>query len=207
MFIAVDGIDGSGKSALVRGIAAVLAPLHPLTTKEPTDASFWGRRLRRSAKEGRLPRETELDYFHKDRLQHIATVIRPALERGQIVITDRYVDSTLAFQADSAEEADVLYEGYLGAGILRPDITIILRCTVSQGLQRIRRRDKGCLSTFESDEVQRRAKEIYESRSGTHYRFIDASGTEDDTLRQAVHVLKEHDGTRHDILHHLEQRF
>ena len=132
MFIAVDGIDGSGKSTLVRGIAAVLAPLDPLTTKEPTDASFWGRRLRTSAREGRLPRSTEIEYFHKDRLHHIATVIRPALERGRIVITDRYVDSTLAFQAASADEADRLYETYLGTEILRPDITMILRCTVSQ---------------------------------------------------------------------------
>jgi dTMP kinase len=207
MFIAVDGIDGSGKSSLVRGIAAVLAPLHPLTTKEPTDTSFWGQRLRTSAKEGRLPRMIELEYFHKDRLHHIATVIRPALERGQIVITDRYVDSTLAFQAESADEADVLYESCLGTEILLPDITMILQCTVSQGLQRIQRRDKGYLSMFESDEAQRRAKEIYESRSGSHYRFIDASGTEDDTLRQALDILKEHCKERRDILDHLERQF
>jgi dTMP kinase len=207
MFIAVDGIDGSGKSSLVRGIAAVLAPLHPLTTKEPTDTSFWGRRLRTSAKEGRLPRMIELEYFHKDRLHHIATVIRPALERGQIVITDRYVDSTLAFQAESVDEADVLYESCLGTEILLPDITMILQCTVSQGLQRIQRREKGYLSMFESNESQRRAKEIYESRSGSHYRFIDASGTEDDTLRQALDILKEHCKERRDILDHLERQF
>ena len=205
MFIAVDGIDGSGKSTLVKGIVALLAPFRPLTTKEPTDASIWGQRLRRSAKEGRLPRATEIEYFHKDRLHHIATVIRPALERGRIVVTDRYVDSTLAFQADSADEADSLYESYLGTEILRPDITMILRCSVSQGRQRIQRRDKGSVSTFESDEAQRRAKEIYETRFGSHYRFIDASGTEENTLRQAVAVLKEHCGARRDILDHLEQ--
>jgi dTMP kinase len=149
----------------------------------------------------------ELEYFHKDRLHHIATIIRPALERGRIVITDRYVDSTLAFQANSANEADVLYETCLGTEILLPDITMILQCTVSQGLQRIQRRDKGYLSMFESDEAQRRAKEIYESRSGSHYRFIDASGTEDDTLRQALDILKEHCKERRDILDHLEQQF
>jgi dTMP kinase len=206
MFIAVDGIDGSGKSTLVGRIAAILAPLRPLTTKEPTDASCWGRRLRASAREGRLPRATEIEYFHKDRLHHIATVIRPALESGQIVITDRYVDSTLAFQAESVDEADRLYEGYIGTGILRPDITMILRCPVWQGRQRIQRRDKGAASTFESDAAQRRAKKIYETRSGSHYRFIDASGTEDDALRQAVSILKEHCEERRDILECLEQR-
>ena len=112
----------------------------------------------------------------------------------------------MAFQANSADEADSLYESYLGTEILRPDITMILRCPVSQGRQRIERRDKGSPSTFESDEAQRRAKEIYETRSGSHYRFIDASGTKDDTLRQAVAVLKENCRTRRDILEHLEQR-
>jgi dTMP kinase len=205
MFIAVDGIDGSGKSTLVRGIAALLEPFRPLTTKEPTDASFWGRRLRASAREGRLPRATEIEYFHKDRLQHIANVIRPALESGRIVITDRYVDSTLAFQARSPEEADVLYEQSLQRDILRPNVTMILRCAVSEGLRRLQLRDKGVLSAFEDDEAQRRAKEIYETRSGSHYRFIDASGTEQETLRQAIAVLKETFSVRPDILEYLEQ--
>jgi dTMP kinase len=206
MFIAVDGIDGSGKSTLVRNIAAVLEPFHPLTTKEPTDTSSWGRRLRTSAKEGRLPRATEIEYFHKDRLQHIADVIRPALENGRVVITDRYVDSTLAFQATSPEEADILYERCLCADILCPDVTMILRCAVSTGLRRLHVRDEGCLSAFEDDAAQRRAKEIYETRTGAHYRFIDASGTEDETLRQAVEILKECSTSRPDIRNYLERR-
>jgi dTMP kinase len=206
MFIVIDGIDGSGKSTLVRNIAAVLEPFRPLTTKEPTDASIWGRRLRASAKEVRLPRATEIEYFHKDRLQHIADVIRPALESGRIVITDRYVDSTLAFQAGSPEEADVLYESHLGKDILRPDVTMILKCAVSVGLRRLQLRDQGSLSAFEDDEAQQRAKAIYEARSGAHYRFVDASGTEDDTFRQAVDVLKECSKSRPDILDHLELR-
>jgi dTMP kinase len=206
MFIAVDGIDGSGKSTLVRNIAALLEPFRPLTTKEPTDASPWGRRLRTSAMQVRLPRATEIEYFHKDRLQHIADVIRPALESGRVVITDRYVDSTLAFQAASPEEADVLYAHYLQADILPPDVTMILQCAVSTGLQRLQVRDKGNLSAFEDDEAQRRAKEIYDTRSGAHYRFIDASGTEDDTLRQAVEILKDWAGLPPDIRNYLERR-
>ena len=206
MFIAIDGIDGSGKSTLVRNIAAVLEPFGPVTTKEPTDASLWGRRLRASAKEGRLPRATEIAYFHKDRLHHIANVIRPALESGRIVITDRYVDSTLAFQASSPEEADVLYASHLGADILHPDVTIILQCPVSVGRRRLQVRDRGLLSAFEDDEAQNRARAIYQSRSGAHYRVIDSSGTEDQTLRQAVDVLKEYSQARPDILDYLEKR-
>jgi thymidylate kinase len=127
------------------------------------------------------------------------------LESGRIVITDRYVDSTLAFQARSPEEADVLYEQSLQRDILRPNVTMILRCAVSEGLRRLQLRDKGVLSAFEDDEAQRRAKEIYETRSGSHYRFIDASGTEQETLRQAITVLKETFSVRPDILEYLEQ--
>ncbi len=205
MFIAVDGIDGSGKSTLVRGLAAVLGPFDPLTTKEPTDRSFWGQRLRASAHEGRLPRTTESEYFHKDRLHHIETVIKPALRQGRIVITDRYVDSTLAFQACSPEEANILYDQFLQTGILRPDVTILLRCPVSQGLQRLQVRDKGVLSAFEDDKAQRCAKRIYDSRIGPHYQFIDASGTEENTLRQAINILKECCKMRSDIREHLER--
>lgn len=205
MFIAVDGIDGSGKSTLVRSIAAVLEPFDPLTTKEPTDLSCWGRRLRASAREGRLPHATEFEYFHKDRLHHIEKVIKPALESGRIVITDRYLDSTLAFQAASPEEADILYHRFLRDGILRPDVTMILRCDVSQGLQRLQERDHGMLSAFEDDEAQRRAKEIYEARSGPQYKFIDASGTEQDILRQAIDILKKCFRMRPDIVEHLEK--
>lgn len=205
MFIAVDGIDGSGKSTLVKGLAEALAPFHPLTTKEPTDASPWGRRLRASAKAGRLPRATEIEYFHKDRLHHIETVIQPALDRGQIVITDRYFDSTLAFQARSPEEAEVLYQSYLGKDVLRPDLTLILRCPVARGLQRLHRRDAGCLSAFEDAEAQVRAKEIYESRSGAHYRFLDASGAEQDVLRQALTALKKHCQSRPDLHDYVEK--
>lgn len=205
MFIAVDGIDGSGKSTLVRNMAAVLQPFDPLTTKEPTDVSFWGRRLRESAREGRLPQATEFEYFHKDRLHHIENVIKPALDCGRIVITDRYVDSTLAFQAGSPDEADVLYDRFLRCGILSPDVTMILRCSVPQGLQRLQVRDQGRLSAFEDDAAQRKAKEIYEARSGPHYRFIDASGTEQDTLRQAIDILKDCFQMRPDIVKHLER--
>jgi thymidylate kinase len=61
MFIAVDGIDGAGKTTLVHQLAILFAaldpPNEPLITKEPTKLSEWGRLLRESAKTGRLPRE------------------------------------------------------------------------------------------------------------------------------------------------------
>jgi dTMP kinase len=188
MFIAVDGIDGAGKTTLANQLAGRLVEWDPLITKEPTNASPWGRRLRESAQQGRLPRNEEVEYFHKDRLWHLANVIEPALEAGRVVISDRYVDSTLAFQANSPDEADALYESFVRE-ILVPNITLILSCPVEVGLERIHR-NRGRLTKFEDLETLARARMIYETRSGSNYCIIDASGTVEQTFRDAVTVLR-----------------
>ena len=187
MFIAVDGIDGSGKTTLVAELADWLRPLDPIATKEPTDASEWGKRLRASAVEGRLPKATEIDYFHRDRLQHLADVIRPALAADRPVITDRYVDSLLAFQADDPADAERLYARFAGE-ILLPDVTFILDCPVATGLARIHRNRDG-RSTFETDEFLERARRIYESRRGGNYIHLHADGAPGETFAAARRTL------------------
>jgi dTMP kinase len=188
MFIAVDGIDGSGKTTLVGRLIELLRPLDPVATKEPTNDSEWGRRLRASAVSGRLPKATEIDYFHRDRLHHLETVVRPALSAGRPVVTDRYVDSTLAFQADDLADAEHLYSRFAGE-LLTPDITFILDCPVETGLGRIARGRDGH-STFETNEFLDRARRIYASRQNGHYAHLDASGTANDTFAQANNILQ-----------------
>ena len=188
MFLAIDGIDGAGKTTLVNHLAVLLQSLSPVITKEPTKNSKWGQRLRRAAIEGRLPLQQEIEYFHKDRLNHIENVIAPALDQGHPVITDRYVDSTLAFQASDPEEADRMYEGFLPE-ILVPDVTFILTCQVSVGLERILSRDHGSLTQYETPSTLETAKLIYESRHGENYAQLDASGDAEYTFEQAIKVL------------------
>jgi dTMP kinase len=189
MFIAVDGIDGAGKTTLVRQLCWILeeAGLEVIATKEPTSNSEWGRAVRAAAATGRLPLEEEIEYFHRDRLFHIQSVIAPALAAGKAVVTDRYVDSTLAFQSSGGEDADGLY-GRLVPEITIPDVTFILDCPVEIGLRRIRR-DRGSLTAYEKKQSLERAREIYRSRKGPNYEHLDGSGTPENTLRQAVHVL------------------
>ena len=184
MFIAVDGIDGAGKTTLVGGLADILNAYAPLITKEPTDDSEWGRRLRASATEGRLPRDRELEFFRKDRVFHVEQVIRPALEAGRWVISDRYVDSTLAFQTDSPEEADTLYQAMLDE-ILVPDLTIILDCSAEIGLRRVWEA-RHALSQFEKLQTLMKAEKIYRSRRGANYVHIDAEDSAERTLEDAV---------------------
>lgn len=183
-FIAIDGIDGAGKTTLCAQLQMLLAPYDPVVTKEPTAESPWGQQLRDAAKNGRLPRDVELELFHKDRLYHIKHVIEPYLAAGNIVICDRYVDSTLAFQAHDASEADSMYDGF-ERDIIVPDVTFILKCPVEVGLQRIEK-NRPEISAFERQDILEHAKSIYESRHGDNYVFIDASGTPENTLAQVV---------------------
>ena len=167
VFIAIDGIDGAGKTTLAAALASVLEHLDPLVTKEPTNDSPWGKELRRSAEKGRFSRNKEIEYFHKDRLYHIDNIILPALKQGRLVITDRYVDSTLAFQAASPDEAEAMWNGFK-PHLLIPDVTFILRCPVQLGLERIHR-SRNRITTFETTDALERARDIYESRRDHHY--------------------------------------
>ena len=188
MFIAVDGIDGSGKTTLVRQLGDILKCLNPVLTKEPTQNSQWGRKLREATLHGRLSKAEEIKLFHLDRLHHLENVIRPALKRGNLVITDRYVDSTLAFQSETPKEADDLYNAFVSE-IEIPDITFILCCPVEIGLNRIKR-GRESFTVFENNKTLETARVVYESRHGKNYALLDASGSPNETLLQALKVLK-----------------
>tara|TARA_R110000787_G_scaffold286335_1_gene404197 strand:+ start:6256 stop:6927 length:672 start_codon:yes stop_codon:yes gene_type:complete len=191
MFIAIDGIDGSGKTTLARQLAELFTgkKTEVFLTKEPTDYSKWGQRLRRASIEGRLPANVELEYFRQDRQNHIEHHIKPALAAGAIVISDRYVDSTLAFQSNTSDEAETLYQSMVDE-ILIPDLTFIIDCPVDIGLRRINIRDNGNLSQFEKRETLERAEAIYEARKGENYVHLDGSKNIEDTFIQAIETLR-----------------
>ena len=188
MFVAVDGIDGAGKTTLARHLQKFFAASNPLVTKEPTADSEWGLALRDSAKNGRLPREIEIEYFHRDRVEHIKNVIKPALAAGRMVISDRYVDSTLAYQCKSPKEADSLYRKFLPE-ILVPDLTFILDCAVDTGLRRVASRNNGT-SSFENHEVLETARIIFASRKESHHVHIDASRSAHDTFQIVIESFR-----------------
>ncbi len=97
--LAIEGLDGAGKSLQVQAVARVLKArgLDLIVTREPTDGP-WGRKLRDSALAGRLSPKDELHAFLEDRKEHVRDVIRPGLAAGKIVLTDRYYFSTVAYQ-------------------------------------------------------------------------------------------------------------
>src|SRR6188472_1861497 len=97
--VVLEGIDGSGKSTVLRRLAEYCATRgrDAVVSGEPTRGQ-WGMKLRQSRTEGRLTLEEALALFLKDRAEHVERLILPALEVGKVVLLDRYYLSTAAYQ-------------------------------------------------------------------------------------------------------------
>ena len=144
-FIVFEGIDGAGKSTQAkllgkwfeeRGYEVVL-------TKEPTDTAF-GKLIRKlvltGGREGiidgaRISHEAEALLFAADRAEHVHKLIKPALEGGKVVISDRYFYSSLAYQWARGLDLDWLID--LNRFAIKPDLVILLDLPVKESMKRI----------------------------------------------------------------------
>ena len=173
--LVLEGIDGSGKSTLVFQLAAWLRGLgrEVITSREPTDGPH-GAALRQSAKTGRLTLEAELELFLKDRAEHVATLIIPALDRGSVVILDRYYFSTAAYQgARGLDPQAIVIANEKFAPI--PDLVLLLDLDPASGAARIQRRGDAP-DDFEALDYQREVRRIFLSLERPFIRRIDATG-------------------------------
>ena len=169
-FVTIEGGDGSGKSRHIRLLGEHLGSLgvSPLITREPGDTPM-GKELRRLLVEGgpdSLSDETELFLILADRAQHVREVVRPAFEQGRLVVSDRYADSTLAYQGyGRGMDLDLLRRlNLVATGGTMPELTIILDCPVDMALARAAERlDGGAAreNRFEAEGItfQRRVRE------------------------------------------------
>ena len=165
MFIAFEGGEGAGKSSRARALTSLLrAAGHDVVlTHEPGDSRI-GPRIRAIlldvANTGLNPRAEALLYA-ADRAEHVATVVRPALERGAVVITDRYVDSSIAYQgvARGLGREMVAELSRFATGGLVPDLTIVL--DVAPAIGRGRRHGTADRLESETDEFHERVRSAY----------------------------------------------
>ncbi len=143
VFITLEGPDGSGKSSLLQSLATALRErgCDVVATREPGSTPL-GEQVRRLVldPEPRIDRTGRADalLFAASRAQHVDEVIRPAIERGAVVVCDRYADSSLAYQgAGSGVPMDELRAVQrFATGGLVPDLTILLDLPVEAGLGR-----------------------------------------------------------------------
>jgi dTMP kinase len=141
VFVCFEGGEGSGKSTQSRLLRDALAAegYAVLLTFEPGD-TLVGREVRRivlSPETGELAHKTEALLYAADKAEHVETVVLPALARGEVVITDRYVDSMLAYQGAGRVLAPAELEQVArwATQDLRPDVTVLLDVDPREAVQ------------------------------------------------------------------------
>lgn len=167
LFIVIDGIDGSGKSEIVKMLHNYLfskgKEYSILTTREPTNG-FYGKQIRKMLREEKDPQSNSkklVDLFIKDRQEHLEKTIEPFLKKSNkyelnIVLCDRYYYSTIAFQgAQGLNMGDLIAKN---KKFRKPDIAFILDVEPSLALKRIEYREK---EKFEQLDFMRKIRENF----------------------------------------------
>ena len=179
VFLVVEGVEGSGKSSQVTLLGDWLraSGREVVLTREPgaTPLGLKLRELLLDAGEVIDPR-AELFLYGADRAQHVSQQLLPALRRGAVVISDRYVDSTLAYQGAGRALPDdlVLRVTESATGGLRPDAVILLDVDAETGLARARSRGAG-VDRLEAENVafhQRVRRRFLELAEADHDRYV-----------------------------------
>lgn len=156
-FIVIEGLDGAGTTTQCDRLAAHLA--HPLRTFQPSDLPL-GRMIRQTLNRApEAPNRTILPWmFAADRADHLERQIRPALAEGRDVICDRYVPSSLAYQALEIPMDEVWM---LNSTFEAPDLTVFIDVPVDVALQRISGRGQAT-EVYEKAELLKRICANYE---------------------------------------------
>jgi dTMP kinase len=204
LFITFEGMDGSGKTTQLRRLAAHLRALGRavLETAEPGGTTI-GRKIRQILLDARnqdLTPTAELLLYFASRAQNVDESILPALNRGEIVLADRFTDSTLAYQGCGRElgaEA-VLALDKIACRDLEPDLTLLLEISPLDSLARARARNSGEASPEtrmdeQGLEFHRKVHEAYEAlaaREPARVKRIDGTAPADDVERAIWQVVR-----------------
>jgi dTMP kinase len=201
VFIALEGIDGSGKSTIAQRLAASAreAGLDVVLTREPGGTAL-GEQIRSvllGARSLGMRPETEALLFAAARAQHVAELIRPALDKGALVITDRFTDSSLAYQWGGRELSRdmVAATQTLATGGLEPDLKLLLDLPVELAL---RRRNPDADSSNRIDRESKlfhgRVREAYHTLAADdpeRWRIVDAALPVDDVTARVIRAVDE----------------
>jgi dTMP kinase len=157
IFIVIEGLDGSGKTTQADILSKKLSENYKvLCTAEPSQGKI-GRFIRNGClyEEKRLPKEAEALLFAADRIEHMQNEIAPALAEDKIVICDRYIYSSLAYQGSAGLSLDWIKT--INARALQPDFSVFIDVPPEQVLERLQRKK----SVMETLETQQKVREVY----------------------------------------------
>jgi len=183
LFITLEGGEGSGKSSQAQALKALVEGTgrRVTVTREPAGCPL-GQRVRELLSEPSLELDarSELFLFVAARAQHVAEVIQPALDRGEVVICDRFGDSSVAYQGygRGLGPDDVHMANRIATQGLVPDLTVLLDVSVETGLARKRGEDAPDRIGQEAAEFHERVRQGYLAMAGEEpERFLVVDGT------------------------------
>jgi dTMP kinase len=157
VFICVEGLDGSGKTTQAKILAERLNKNYPAVyTAEPSRGKT-GTFIRECClyEEKRLPSAAEALLFAADRIEHVENEIKPALTEDKVVICDRYVYSSLAYQGSTG--LDLAWIKKINSYALKPDYAVFIDVPPERVLERLQRKR----SVMETLEIQRKVRDVY----------------------------------------------
>ncbi|HUP46325.1 MAG TPA: dTMP kinase [Thermoanaerobaculia bacterium] len=204
MFISFEGPEGSGKTTQIGRLAEQLRRrgVDCVVTKEPGGTPLADRiRAILLHPESSMDRLTELLLYAASRRQHVIEVIRPALDRGAVVLCDRFTDATLAYQGFGRlldlDRLRTLNEWVTGG--LHPDLTLLYDIDEEAGLRRAQSRNARAANAegrFEREDIRfhRRVREGYLALATAEPRrfvVLDAEGSIDEVFERTLAVLRE----------------
>lgn len=192
LFVCFEGGEGAGKSTQSRLLRDSLeAAGHTvLLTFEPGDTEV-GKALRQIVLDpatGDLSHRTEVLLYAADKAEHVDTVVLPALARGEVVITDRYVDSALAYQGAGRDliVAEVEHVNRWATADLRPHLTVVLDLEPHTGLGRFEERDRIEGQSIEFHQRVRQGFLDLAAADPEHYLALDARAPVDE-IAASIH--------------------
>ncbi len=195
LFICVEGLDGSGKTTQAQCLVETLQKegLHVVYTAEPSNGVF-GKILREHVLVGekRFP-VAEAVLFAIDRVDHIESEIKPFLQEGKIVVSDRYIYSSIAYQG--ASDLPIKWLREINRLSIKPDLTILIDVPAEKVLERI----DGQKSVMETLSTQRKVREAYlELAEKDRLQIVDGDSTEKKVCERIHEIvskfLREHPG-------------
>lgn len=157
LFICVEGLDGSGKTTQARMLTERLSQNYEAVyTAEPSRGKT-GTFIRDCClyEEKRLPTASEALLFAADRVEHVEGEVKPALAEGKLVICDRYVYSSLAYQGSAG--LSLAWIKKINAYALKPDFAVFIDVAPDRVLERLQRKK----SVMETLEIQQKVREVY----------------------------------------------
>jgi dTMP kinase len=192
-FIVIEGLDGSGKTTQAKTLARKLRKSHnAVFTAEPSRGKI-GTFIRNRILYGqtRPPVSVEALLFAADRIDHIQSEVQPAIDEGKLVVSDRYVYSSLAYQGSAGLNLEWIET--INQLAQKPDLAIFIDVAPEVVLERLKRKK----SIMENLETQRKVRDIYHKfiQKGELIR-IDGEKTKSEVAKEVLSVVTEFLKTR-----------